>query len=255
MKGKAMKKFGLRAFGLALMAALGLMAFTAVAAQAETLTDGGKAALFVTLGSATPVGETFNAKLENLTATFGGKTEARLHGLLLVKNLSLTILCSGFTLSGAKYLSDTEALAGIKFTGCKAFNLAGTEELTSCIVTSKETGGEKEVIVGTGIALPKKHEGVSYVQFEPDGGTTFATIFFELGKGCGLTTTNPIKGTFDAQLAKAQARPSLLSSNLAIQELMFGSVKLLYGAQPAVIDGNVNVELLGAGALCEFGVI
>ena len=40
-------KFGLRAFGLALVAALGLMAFMAVAAQAEKLGDGGKEASFL----------------------------------------------------------------------------------------------------------------------------------------------------------------------------------------------------------------
>src|SRR4051794_12693306 len=108
------RKLSGRVFCLAVSAAFALLAFSATAAQAENLTDGGKTALFQVLKSGSLiVGETFTAELEKLTSTFGesskeigeGKVKEALHFLILIEKLNLTILCSGFTVSNAKFVS------------------------------------------------------------------------------------------------------------------------------------------------------
>jgi hypothetical protein len=244
-------KFGLRAFGLAIVAALGLMAFSAVTAQAENLTDGGKAALFEILKSNTLVkGATFTGEIENWT-------DGLKHGFLLVKDFNLSILCSDLTFQGAIFLDDKEALASIKFSECDAFNLAGTEKLTACSIISQAEGGEKRVILSSGIALPRKHDTKSYLLVHPHpGGALLGTIYFEKEKGCPLPLKNPVAGLFIAELAKKEAIEHLITSNEAIQTLLLGGVSLLYGAHPAVIDGNVKgVKLTGPHTGCSFGVV
>jgi hypothetical protein len=243
-----MNKFGLRAFGLAMMAAVSLMAFSAVAAQAEDLTDGGKAALFEILkSSALVAGATYTANLEKWT-------DGLLHGFLLVEKSNLSILCTGLTVTGGTFNSDVEAVGSVTFKGCVAFNFAGTEKLAGCTILSKAEGGEKEVIVATGKVLPRKHEGESYLLAEPTvAGSTFTNIFFEKEKGCVLPFKNEIKGTLGALVKEKEAVIGLITANAAIQKLMGDA--LTFGVNPAVVDGNATTELTGKHLGCSFGVV
>jgi hypothetical protein len=241
-------KFGLRAFGLAIVAALGLMAFSAVAAQAENLTDGGKAAEYSILGNPALVG-----KGQPISAALEKAEDGLAHGLLLVEKSNLTILCSGLQLVGGLFESSVEALSEVKFTGCVAFNFAQSEKLTTCGIVSKAEGGEKEVIVASVKVLPRKHEGESYLLIEPDIGTTLATIFFEKEKGCPLILSNQIKGTLGALVKEKENTPELLTFNSLIQTLL--GDKLTFGANPAIVDGNTVVVLSTEHLGCKFGVI
>ena len=219
-------KVGLKVLGLALIAALGLMAFGAVAAQAENLTDGGKAALFEILKSGALVGgETFTGELENWT-------DGLKHGFLLVPTLNLSILCGNLLVEKGEFLNDKEALASIKFSECISYEFSPPKnQLTVCNIIDPASG-EPGVILSSGIVLPTKHEGKSYLLFHPHTGFAFATVTFEKGKECPLTLSNPVKGLFDAELAQQDAVVHLLTSNEVIQTLLLEGVKLLYGVQP-----------------------
>jgi hypothetical protein len=241
-------KFGLRAFGLALVAVLGLMAFSAVAAQAANLTGGGEGGLFEILKGkvAVEAGQKVTGELENWT-------DGLLHGFLLVPNSNLSLLCSGLQVLQGEFKSDTEALAEVKFTGCKAFEFnPPKEELKECIVVSKFVGGEVGVVVASAIVLAKKHEKEGYVQFEPDGGLVFTSILFEKGTACTLPAKNEIKGTLGA-LVQGIATGSLITANGTIQTLMGDLLK--FGANEAIVEGNAKLKLIGKNEGCEFGVV
>jgi hypothetical protein len=233
-------KFGLRAFGLAIVAALGLMAFSAVAAQAENLTDGGKAALFEILKSSALVpGATFTGKLEKWT-------DGLVHEFILVEKSNLAILCSQIDIEEGKFLSDKEALAKVRLLECRVFNFAGTEEVPGCFITNSKS------IVFSYIILPKKHEGESFLLFEPDG-AIFTIIEFEKEKGCPLPIKNEIKGTFGALVKEKEAVVHLITFSAAIQTLL--GDKATFGVNPLVIDSNWLLELTGIHKGCSWGIV
>jgi len=220
-------KFGLRAFGLALMAALSLMAFTAVAAQAENLSDGGKAANFlVGKSAALSVGVTFEA---NQVGT----------GTLLVPG-RVDILCTTGTTTG-KVNSSTDASGTATFTGCTAWQpvtVLGASHVTKVACTVKEP------IVAKGLALPKKHEGNSYVLLEQEeGSAAFTTVFLE-GPECPLTKENVVKGSVVGLVDKNDTAAPVLLFNHEIQKLFQTSATLgdhlKFGAFEAYLDAEAT---------------
>ncbi len=251
-------KFGLRAFGLAIVAALGLMAFTAVAAQAENLGGGGVAGKFRVEGSTAL----------SVSRTFTGAQEGS-HGLLLVEGRNLTILCSTGKLLEGKVLTESEALVKVLFEGCTTweFNLSKT---IPCVVAEKEeepAGSEKfvgkEMITATALILPKLHEvsaGVSelYLLFEGDPATAAFTKFILGGKECPLPKNTEVKGSVVALVTEGsteQVQKLLTFSDpiqLLFQKRDAGTNKflegdrLLYGTFESFIDGSATAELTGS---------
>lgn len=235
-------KFGLRAFSVALVAMLGLMAFSAVAAQAENLKDGGKAAKFAIGGnSALIVNETFNG-------TVGP-------GKLLVEGRKLEIKCTKGEVLEGKFLNESEALAKVVFEGCKAFVHKTGEPITTCIIKDKVLGLEKIKALGIGIA--KKHENNPYVLFKQDGEEPFAIIEFEAGKGCALPLVNKVTGSVVAESSAAAIEPTL-TFNEGVQKLFQVGTegdKLLFGTFEAFVEGKATLKLTGAHAGQSFGVV
>ena len=225
-------KFGLRAFGLALMAALGLMAFSAVAAQAENLSDGGKAAKFLVGGSAAlSVGATFSAEQVGT-------------GTLLVPG-RVDILCTKGTTSG-EVKNETDASGNAEFTGCTAWQpvtVLGASHVTKAACTVKEP------IKAEGLALPKKHEGNSYILLEQkEGSALFTTIFLE-GAECPLTKENKVTGSVVGLIDKnGTTEPTLLFSH-EIQKLFQTSATLgdhlKFGAFESYIDAEAKGKITG----------
>jgi hypothetical protein len=247
-------KFGLRAFGLALVAALGLMAFMAVAAQAENLEDGGKAGKFLVNKAAPTVGTTFQVSQIGT-------------GTLLVPT-RVDILCTGGTVTG-EFKSSTEALGSAEFTGCTAWSPVSTfphvTKLPCTVSTKKEgAGGKAEtVIVEKAIALSKLHNSEPYVLLEEDG-AAFTTIFFE-GKECGLPKENIVTGSVVGKVDNNDTvNPTVLLSK-AIQELfqvvtevegkkVIKGDQLKFGALQAFIDAEGTATGTGANAGKTLGV-
>ncbi len=251
-------KFGLRAFGLALVAALGLMAFMAVGAQAEeTLEDGGKAGKFLVNKAAPTTGA---------TSTFEVNQVAGTTGTLLVPG-RVDILCTGGKVTG-EFKSSTEALGSAKFTGCTAWSPVTTfphaTQIKTCTVSTKKegAGGEKEVVVvEKAIALSKLHNGEPYILLEEDG-AAFTTIFFE-GKECSLTPENKVTGSVVGKIdGNDTVNPTVLLSQ-AIQKLfqienketkVIKGDQLKFGTFQAYIDAEGIATGTGVNASKTLGV-
>ncbi len=228
----------LRAFGLAFVVALGLMAFMAVAAQAEeTLEDGGKAANFLIqkLTSLAKPGVTFEV---NQAGT----------GTLLVPG-RYDILCTSGTVAG-EFKSSTEALFGAVFTGCTIWSPVTTfphvTKLACTVATTKEGKEKEKVIIVAGIALPKKHGGAPYVLVEEDGGP-FTTIFL-VGPECPLTLENKVTASVVGKVINSDTAAPTIEFNQAIQKLFQvenKETKVIKGDQYKV--GTFQAYLDGAG--------
>jgi hypothetical protein len=257
----------LRALGASLAAALGLMAFFAVAAEAENLKDGGKAGSFTVLGSGPlAVGAKFTGKLEALTGT------ELVHGVLLVPGRSIQILCSTAHVTEGKFISSTEALVVFEYLECLTFNTGG-EHIANCKIDDpSHAGADDRIILGKAILLPKLHEDSAthtqklFVLFEPDASEVFTVILYEKGKGCVLPHENKIGGSFVAEAKEIEeGKKWLLTSNEATQKLfqvnLGGSPpaihgdRILFGAFDSYIDANEVVELIGAHVGCKFAIV
>ena len=226
-------KFGLRAFGLAIMAALGLMAFMAVAAQAENLSDGGKAAKFlVGKSAALAIGKSFEA---NQVGT----------GTLLVPG-RVDILCTSGKTTGTVN-SETDASGVATFTGCTTWQpvtVLGASHVTKVPCTVKEP------IVAEGLALPKKHEGASYVLLEPKEGSVLFTTIFLSGAECPLTPENKVTGSIVGQVDNNDTTTPTLLFKHEIQKLFQTSTTagdhLKFGAFEAYIDAEATGKVTTA---------
>jgi len=224
-------KFGLRAFGLALMAALSLMAFTAVAAQAVNLEDGGKPAKFlVELNAALSVGTTFEANQVGA-------------GTLLVPG-RVDILCQKGKVTGT-INSETDASAVAEFTECLTWQPVtelGASHTThiECIV--------KEPVIAEALVLPKLHESGFFLLFESINlsGKPFAVVTLE-GAACPLTKINEVKGSVVAEIDNNDSVEPLILFSHTIQKLFQTSATagdhLKYGAFEAYVDADAKAKI------------
>ncbi len=226
-------KLRIRAFGLTVMAALGLVAFTAVAAQAENLTDGGKEGLFQILGSSALV----------TGATLTGKSEG--HIRILEPSRNLTILCGTLDFLEGKFLNDKEALVKILYLECVPLVFGEeTEKIAGCNLV----GGD---ITTTLLALAKKHEGKPYILLEGDP-TTIGTIEYESGKGCPLPLKSTIVGSVVGEV-KTVGVTQLVQFNETIQKLF--QDKINYGTNELILDASLVLELTGAHVGCSWAIV
>jgi hypothetical protein len=220
-----------RTLFLSVAAALGLMVFTAVAAQAEELSDGGKAAKFlVGKSAALAVGKSFEATQVGT-------------GTLLVPG-RVDILCTSGSTKGTVN-SETDGTGTATFSGCTAWQpvtVLGASHVSkiSCTV--------KEPIVAEGLALPKKHEGASYILLEPKEGSAFTTVFLE-GPECPLTKENKVTGSGVGQIDNNDTvEPTLLFSHTIQKLFQVGAAgdHLKFGAFEAYVDGEGKGKVITA---------
>jgi limonene-1,2-epoxide hydrolase len=213
-------------------AALGLTAFTAVAAQAEALSDGGKAGLFL-------VGKTGGQ------ATLGAKFEAVQQGTAtLLAPGRVDILCTKGTAKG-EFENDTKAFVSAEFSGCTAWQpvALGATHTTAVKCTVKEP-----IKVAKSQALPKEHEAAPYVLIEEEG-EFFTTIFLE-GPECPVTKENKVTGAVHAVIdSNDSAEPTLLLSEETaklFQPTATTGTHLKFGLFESYIDANLKVKLTDA---------
>jgi hypothetical protein len=245
-------KHGFKALVLAMMAALGVMAFSAVGAQAQShelllLAKTHELHLLVLDDETNPnplpkpsetnSPGTFTVD-GNVPAGQGLKGKQLGNGYLLVAARDLKIECTGGTVTAANVNNSTDAKATVTFTGCVANNHAGTP-LKDCLFKELET------IKASALALPILHGGQKYVLFEPLEGENFTTVSFKEGTVCTLPLNNPVKGSVVAKVDALEGTVQTLLFNEAIQ-LLVGDV-LKYGAlaNTSYVNGHADVEVEG----------
>lgn len=228
------RKHGVRALVLTtIAAALGLMAFGGVGAQAQLPGESTKGTFLV------------NNKvlLASVTGSLLGE------GKLLVQGRNLDLKCSGAHVEeGHINATGTEALVKVLFLGCKTYVHNSKEQIKNCIIKggTVEGGG---TIIAIAIVLPIFHGGSKFVLFESDGGP-LATISYEANKGCVLPLNNPVTGSVTAEVI--EGTPTTLIFSEAIQ--LLNGDELFDGVFRAYITATAHVEGSGAHAGQRVGI-
>lgn len=218
-----MRKNGLRAFGLCLLAALGLMAFSA-SAQAE------------------PV-PAWMVEGHNIAGEVGIQTEGLEgnHGQLLatIGATPIEILCTNMEFEEGVLKPEGKSLGFIKFTGCQ-FKANGAHQ-SVCDPTGGEilTNRLKDQIV--------LHPAVSavegYDELVPETGETFVVI--HTSEECSFGEGEiPVTGKFFIEDCLEEGRVEKVSH--LIEEFTPLTELFILGNVRSTIDGSSNVHLTGA---------
>lgn len=242
-----MRNHGLKVLGLALLSALGMMAFIAAGAQAQTHTE-----LLTAHTNHNKAGGTLNpsplaSPATNTPGTFLVNLGAALlatvsvaqvgEGVLLVAGRSLEIRCTTLTLNEGKINTSTDASGKATFTGCKSFDHKTLTELKECLLKTLET------IEAKALVLPILHGGENFLLFEPQGAEPFTTVSYKPGIGCTLPLNNPVTGAVVALVEELDAVVQTILFSEGIQ-LLTGDV-LSFGASPSYITAKGTVQLSG----------
>ena len=215
-------KRGLRALGLSLMAATGLMVFMAAAASAAPLFE---------------IGHVPNL---HATATGALKTE----GLLSVPGQSnLLIHCAtGTVTEGLVYADGTKAHATINYSNCKT--LVEGKENAKCVA---------QILPVKVKLLPIAHSSKTYVLAEPlTAGQPFTTIHYN-EETCALPSLPTVTGSVvfeceDGSLVQESCATLKLGTRLIkpAPAALFPTDTLKYGLFAATVEGEAEVTLTGA---------
>ncbi len=218
-----LRKHGLRAIGLSLIAALSLMAFTAVSAQAA---------------GEWKIGGKTMSELKLTEETVTGKVEPELPLKLLIKALNIYLTCPTIHVNGVLLVGPVASVHGTTtFLTCTVRSISPDEELKACGV--KSTGQAAGVIATAKINGEVILSGAeNVVLFKPSSGTTFTTVEIT-GASCAVKGTYPITGTSVFKLG-AEAKELLILS------IEFAGDGLKFGESKAILDGSALAELTGA---------
>ncbi len=224
-------KRGLRAFGLTLVAAMGLMAFMAAGASAQEKWDlnGVKIA-------------------SNITAS--GNLVAGQEGLLLVEALKMVIHCKKFTVEEGSLRTDNTAHAKLKYSECHTF-VKG--------VLAPEC--HPNILQVSAKIKPVLHNSKVYLLAEPlTAGSNFTVIHF-LEDKCALPPSSAVKGTvafecYTGALVAADCKTSRVKQLIkpVVNQALHGDA-LLYGLNAAIIHGEAEVFLTGADTGIAFNAL
>jgi hypothetical protein len=278
-----MRKHGLRIIGLALMAALGLMAFTAVAAQAETLE--------LRLYHLALLQENKNFRANGVSEELIGAQESEIR--LKVPAKKYEIRCAtAKVLKGTHIENVPDAAEGgrekspseksaegkgeIQFESCTIFVENTTtkvyeksEPCTKAFNEAEHNNGGKPIAVFDFLFLLHSHVSTPlnshfwFAVFRSLPEVSFMTLKF--GGTCSLPKETKITGKVAAELpapavetdaAKLKAVfESETGNGKTLNELPNVEAKLLYGESPAFLVGKGYAELAGAEAGKAWGVM
>ena len=231
-------RLGLKVLGLCALA-LGLMAFVAGAAQAESASHWNVAGKSVT-GSEEFQGEI--KEIENKSATL----EFTTLGGTLVK-----ILCTAakFTEGGKLVKEGGLSLGKISFTGCKVELNSKAAAACEAHSTGKPVG-TIETLKGKGLITLDVVSGKSedYTKITPDEGTTFAII--EMGEECAIGTKVEVKAKAAGEglWIKDGGGNTGFTTSAATHLILEALKGLIALGQPAVIEGSAVVALTGGAS-------
>jgi len=224
-----------KAFGLCLVAALGLMAFSAAGAQAQNgwLAPGGT---FIT---------------GNTAVTGSLHTDVLLHGEAL--GAKVLILCKKLVVDAGLLLNTTappEGTATLLFSECETSIDGGVTISTDCKPTEPITAKVRAKAI--------LHNSLTYLLFEPEeAGKPFTTILFGNAL-CLLKPSRPVAGSVVVEcltedlktMTEDPSKRDLCLTDLVnhlIQEAptqsLFGTDGLTFAGKPASLLGIANVVL------------
>jgi len=231
---------GLRVLGASLLAALGVMAFFAVAAQAE------EGWLETTEG----IPKTITEDLPGHAVIHPLKADGKVHGKLLVPAKKLEILCAKLETKEGKLVAKSSpplASGTLNFTECETFQNGVLNKGCRPIepITAKVDG------------VLKLDAGLTWILISPlGGGTLFTTIKYNTAT-CALPNNQEVKGEVASEclnekletMEEAVGKPDFCLEEMKhhlIQEvsnhaLYPGGIK--YGESEAFIDGILDVLL------------
>ena len=214
-------KRGLKALGLSLLAAMGLMAFLAAGAQATWDLEG------IEIIKDIPVGGNFVAGQE---------------GLLLVPTQNLVIHCKKFTIEKALLLKlpALDADADLKYEDCKTL-VKGVEN----------AGCKPEILPVKALLLPFLHNGEIYILAEQQTGVPNFTVIHYNEETCALPPLPAVTGSVVFECYKEALKLDDCKNSLAIHLIrpappaLFPTDTLKYGLNAAEIHGEAEVFLTG----------
>ena len=223
-------RHGLKALGLCLIAALGLIALSATAAQA---------AGFDIEGTAITAEKDVTAESDSTSY------------ILLVPKSNLETLCKVFELDFGKIFPDGKTLAELLYKECDVLEHLSPLNKLPCWVQDNV----KKILNEIHIKVEDKlieHKGKVYDLFFPHGGgTTFVTLEFT-GAECPLPLAAvPITGSVVAEECTGTKDLKVKKVSQLIQEAaagLFPSDGLFFGKNPATLIGSVILKLGGAEA-------
>jgi hypothetical protein len=226
----------LRFLGLAVLAVLGSMAFSAAAAQA--------ADEFLLLNP----GQTF-AEEGILSETFGGELEKP--GRFIVPELFFEITCpQGQVVEGTVYA--TLVHATIRYSECKVYEIGVEKEHKYPLGSELPCDIANNLQITTKVkGVPKLHKKETFVLFEPlEKGQPFTTIVFVKGTGCPLPLNTAVTGSVVGLPTQENVVNQLITFSPQItllwQEPELPKDKLLYGVHEAYLEGSFfNLVLNG----------
>lgn len=221
----------LKALGLSAMV-LGLMAFSAGSAQAET------GANWMLNGSNVTAGLLPSIDITNLD---GGSV------LLATKIAGASVIyeCTAAKLIGAKLETEGKITNGfkVKFTGCETFlNLT-----LSALCVPKSAGqanGTVETLALKG--LMQLHSSEPVVKIEPKEGANLAVFTHE--EECSLPENVPLRGYLVLKDSKTEGDIELVAHLIAEHKLTYMYVLSDTPEHAAIMAGSANVVLTGAHA-------
>jgi hypothetical protein len=237
-----MRKQGLKAIGLCVLAALGIMAFAA-SAQAE------KGAIWRVNGNAIPAESKAEVKatLENATGSLLTQV-----GLNAVK-----MLCTALEFEETVLKVEGGSLGRIKLTGCKMFLNGTLAEKCAPKSEGAETGTILTKLLKGLIVL---HTAVSategYNRIEPEEGPDQSFVNVLLGATCAIGSEMPFYGKMTLKDCNNEGRVEKVThlaeefkplTDLRVFTPLTGNI--------ATIDGSVNTSLSGANSGLPFSSI
>jgi hypothetical protein len=269
-----MHKYGLKVLGLAIVAAIGLMAFSATAALAVNLElgdkfySGEKAEHLVNSGTLSPT-------LLTTQAVAGKQIGA---GRLLIPGKAAELVCKTGEITSATIANEYENFltktmeAGGHGSGTILFKECTTEQikedeltgvkLTKCVPNFATTPGE---ITANVLLLAKKHEGVTYLLAVPKVTSEatakanealtslFTNVKFNENE-CALPPSVNITGSLVAKAPTLDTvKPKLTIKSWELvagvvkpsaEQVLLGA-KLKFGANEAFVEAEAEVELVG----------
>jgi hypothetical protein len=279
-----MRKHGLRAVGLALMAALGMMAFSATAAQASVLELDLYHLCYLLGGTVIPCEEGMEEKVT-------GEQEST-EGILKIPAKNSEIRCLKGKVLGANIKNNADVAEGerkqaplkltaegkgeIEFFECKVFEISTGKELAACTKVFNEKNKNGAGVAGHPVAkfdylfllhrhfstIPGEELNTHYALWIAlsEGENPFVTL--EFGGTCALPEKAKVSGRVAAKILNPETMETKLKAEFDSEStegkfyngLPVVNGKLLFGANESFIKGKAFAELAGAQAGKTWGV-
>lgn len=217
---------GLKMLGVSLVASLAMLAFSAVAAQADYLIEG---KTFAALG------------IEQETFSISSDAPSK----LVASELSTEINCGKTMLTGGTILLLGVSHGNLTLEECTFLDSFSSEEVPACTVDNFTLS-----LLGQTIT----HNGVKYILFKPTTGGVFTRIKV-LGKECVVAGEHELKGTFASSInAGSLATHTLSLANAALATLLGDSLSYS-GFAASFTSPSLLMKLTGAFAGKAWSVI